>query len=303
MRSQLVARHLVELHETETGPSFYSIHRQLQWKILMDLNSDPQTRQHTFDQAVAIVRHNFPALSEFMIPMFAEWTFYKKSVAHVLRLLEVYNTSSLEDRPIIGRLEFAELLTSAGNYLYEVDIAESGLSVLSAAAKICENIRPVHSPTKKVGEHSLTSSEESDPGTSESVKLEATALTIWWGIIAHTRGLSDGKMAIFQIRKVLRLREEHARMNLPDGEKFLSRVLLSNAYNDVACQLINMHEYDEAEVFLGKSLSLKDDLSSLGEIPEFEYAESKSNLAWARIGQGRIQEAIVLSQKSTELID
>ncbi|KAK7422870.1 hypothetical protein QQZ08_009319 [Neonectria magnoliae] len=45
------------------------------------------------------------------------------------------------------------------------------------------------------------------------------------------------------------------------------------------------HKYDEAEAYFVRSpLSLKDELGRLCHIPEFEYAESKNNLACVQLG-------------------
>ncbi|KAG9255474.1 uncharacterized protein F5Z01DRAFT_685937 [Emericellopsis atlantica] len=292
-----------KLTSQESGPPFYSMHRQLQWKVLTDLKCDPQTRQYTFDLAVALVQQEFPPLSEYMVPMFGQWDFYKKSIAHITSLREVFISCSQDETPIQGRLDFAKLLTSAGNYLYETGIAETGLEVSSTSVDICEKYRLAVAQAERAACTLSSLSKESYAGMSELNKLEATALTISWGIISQNHGASGGKDATTRIEKVLELREKHAQMDLPQDERFWSRVLLSNAYNDVGCQYIHMHQYEKAEFFLPKSLSLKNVLSSQQEIPAFEYAESKNNLAFVRIGQGRFQEALEFSQEATEIID
>ncbi|KAK3687876.1 hypothetical protein B0T22DRAFT_498147 [Podospora appendiculata] len=273
VRTPLVTRYLVNFQPSDLGPPSYSIHRQLQWKTLTDLKADPLVRQRVFDRSVALIRRSFPPLSEFMIPMFAEW-------------------ASTDPYPIQGHYPFAELLASAGNYLYEVSIGEPGLAK--------------RSPQAGSGDENAISSNPMDsaPGPGEATKLEATALTISWGIVSLTRGVSGTKKAHDYIQRVLQLRQQQAAADLsPPEKRFWSRVLLSNAYNDMACQLIDVHKYDDAESYLARSLELKDQLATERKIPSFEYAESKNNLACVRIGQGRIEEALTLSCDVLKLIE
>lgn len=143
VRRPLVTRHLVQYHvnqgSDEIAPQ-YSVHRQLQWKILNDLDSNTKARQQTFDYTVAIIHTSFPRLSDFMIPMFDEWNSYQRSIAHVLRLAQVFHRSSQSTVPLEGSIEFAELLISAGNYLYEVRIMKSSISIVKAATQVCEKL-------------------------------------------------------------------------------------------------------------------------------------------------------------------
>ncbi|SPO02307.1 uncharacterized protein DNG_04980 [Cephalotrichum gorgonifer] len=305
VRSHLVTRHLVEVHQPENAAPFYSLHRQLQWKLLQDQDRDPLVRQVTFDRTVALIRREFPRLSEFMIPMFSEWGSYQQSIAHVLRLQEIYEASRSKTRPISGGLDFAELLASAGNYLYEVRIEGPGLAVLTTSAEICGELRSALQGGKDALDGSSTSTAtDSAAALASLVKLEATALTISWGIVSNNHGLSGGRKAMELITRVLHLRQEHVKMVVapaPD-EGFYSRILLSNAYNDNACQLIHMHKHDEAESLLEKSLALKDELSLERDIPAFEYAESKNNLAFVRMGQNRVEEAVTVNEEAVRLI-
>lgn len=268
----------------------------------MDLRQDPILRQQTFDQAVSLVQKVFPRLSEFMIPMFAEWDSYRRGIAHVLRLHEVYKACSSEDVPIRERLAFAELLASAGNYLYEVNISGSGLDLLSTSANICKKLRMNLPACQSTGDPAMTS-QEAHPSLAHLIQLEATALTISHGIIERTQGLSSADKAMTYISRALDLRQQHAEMDLSGDERFSSLILLSNAFNDMACYLLDVHRYDEAEAYLLKSLSLKDELGQSRPIPEFEYAESKINLACVRLGQGRVEDALQFSKEATELIE
>lgn len=260
----------------------------------MDLKDDTAAQQKVFNQAVALIVKVFPPLSEYMTPMTREWGSYSKAIAHVIQLHKVYVSSTKSENPIRADISFATLLASAGNYLYEINIAESAIALLATSADICHKLRAgkLESP-----------SEVSKPHTNELLKLEATAMTIQWGLLSRNAGLSGAQTAMAYISTVLKLREEHSRMDLTAEEQFWSRLLLSNAYNDVACQLISMHRYTEAEGLLRRSLSLKDRLSKAQHVPPFEFAESQNNLAWTHLGQGRISEALQQSSQAVQLIN
>ncbi|OAA78789.1 Tetratricopeptide-like helical [Akanthomyces lecanii RCEF 1005] len=297
IRSQLVARHLIEIHESDPGPTLYRLHRQIQWKMLMDLKEDITAQQKVFHQAVALIVKVLPPLSEYMTPMTREWGSYSKAIGHVIQLHKVYVSSTQAENPIRADISFATLLASAGNYLYEINIAESAIALLATSADICHTLRAgnLESPSDTL--------QVSKPPINELLKLEATAMTIQWGLLSRNAGLSGAQTAMAYISTVLQLREEHSWMNLTAEERFWSNLLLSNAYNDVACQMINMHRYAEAEDLLRRSLSLKDTLSKAQHVPPFEFAESRNNLAWTHLGQGRIKEALQQSSQAVQLID
>lgn len=271
------------------------------------MNTDHLTRQRTFDQSVALVRRAFPDFSSFMMPMYKEWHLYKKYIAHVMRLEEVFRGWDKSSSFLINRFAFAELLTKAGYYLREISLAGSGLAILGTAEQICQTASTMSAPF-------TSCNEEPNAGTNISLEahdsinigsvaeLQATILQISWGIIATTQGLAGRQKSMENIKKVLRLRESYARMPHGCDKTFWSRVLLANAHNDMACQFLDSEQYSEAEAHLQTSLEMKDRLASERSIPPFLYAESKKNLAIVRLGQGKGEEVASLSQEAVNLL-
>lgn len=211
------------------------------------MNTDLLARQRTFDQSVALVRRAFPPFSKFMVPMYEEWHSYKKSIAHVMRLEEVFRVCNKSSSPLTNRLAFEELLTKAGYYLCELSLADSGLAILGTAEQICETASTMSAPFASCNEEPNTGTNTS-PETHDSMslgsvaKLQATVLQISWGIMATTQGLTGRQKSVEYIAKVLRLRESYAKMPHDCEERFWSRVLLANAHNDMAYQLINTEQ-------------------------------------------------------------
>ena len=304
-------RYLIEDSSQASSPwSFYAIHRQLQSKVLRDLQLVPDQYQRTFDRTVALVARDFPAFPKLMTPNFSQWPSYEKLIAHVLKLHSVYcaNESSQSQRrtqaeaTLIPSMAFAELLASAGFYFYEVRLADSGVAVSEIAEKISKEIR-----TSSLNE--VTKPLETQKGQSstyaDALKLEANAAAVSWGIIKEAQGLTGARKAMAKAKQVGILREKHASLtNLSLNDHFESQILLSNAYNDIGTQMIYVHQYAGAIDYVNKSLNLKRELEAQGhKIPPFEFAESTNNLSWASLGLNLVQEALLHSEKAVELIN
>jgi tetratricopeptide (TPR) repeat protein len=266
------------------------------------MNTDHLTRQQTFDQSVALVRRALPHFSSFMMPMYKEWHSYKKYIAHVMRLEEVFGGWDKSSSSLINRFAFAELLTKAGYYLREISLADSGLAILGTAESIISALSTSCSKEPNAGTNISLEAHDSI-NTGSVAELQATILQISWGIIATTQGLAGRQKSMENITKVLRLRREsYAKMPLGCDKTFWSRVLLANAHNDMACQFLDSEQYSEAEAHLQTSLEMKDGLASERPIPPFLYAESKKNLAIVRLGQGKGKEVMSLSQEAVNLL-
>ncbi|KAH8807700.1 hypothetical protein F5884DRAFT_857274 [Xylogone sp. PMI_703] len=302
VRTPLVTRHLIEFHysERKENSHSYSLHRQLQWKILNDMIADPYTLQRTFDQAVALVRRAFPPFSKFMVPMHKEWPIYKKSIAHVMRLDEVFKICNKSSPILTDNVVFAELLSSAGYYLFEQRLVEPCLAILSTAEQIC-NLVVSRKETKfstvinpeACGSNSVTSTEQ----------LRATCWQISHAIVLETQGLAGRRRSEEYITRVLQLREDYAKIEHNSEERFWSQVLLANAHNDMACQLIDMGRYSEAETHLKASFDMKVRLALERPIHPFKIAASTKNLVVVRLGQGKADEALSLSRQALDLVN
>lgn len=193
-------------------------------------------------------------------------------------------------------MAFAELLTGAGYYLYEVGLADSCVAVLETAEKISHEFRTSTAEATMQGGQPLI--------YANSLKLETTAIAISWGIIEQAQGLTGARKAMAKAKEVVALRENHASLpGLSSDDMFESQVLLSNAYNDIGIEKIHMHQYASAMDYLQKSLDLKRQLEAQGlTIPAFEFAESINNMGFAALGQNLTEEAIKYSERAVDLI-
>ncbi|KAJ5626535.1 hypothetical protein N7528_003962 [Penicillium herquei] len=299
IRQHLVTRHLIQYHkqdEQNGGARYYSLHRQLQSKVLRDLESDTHLRQQTFEKAVVIIQSDFPKLSDFMVPSYAGWSGYEMYIAHVVRLEQIFRrTGAMSSQvPINGSLQWAEILASAGYYLYETRLLRSSLAVTQAAAQVCEALLK-SSPSQ------YTVYSDCEHGEEDIIQLQATSWTIHWGCLFR-RGLDSRQQALETIRRVIRLREAHAELTLPSSKRTKSQALLSNAYHDYACQLVDLGKYNEADEYLQRSITVKNELKAEQSLPTFEFASSKAVLTDVLLGKNRPYEALEQIQEALDMM-
>lgn len=285
IRKRLAARHLIEIEaQSLDNETYISLHRSLKLALLDDLTRDPRKLQGAFDQTVALLRRELPAPSECMVPINGHWSVYSKMSSHVLELHKVYSESQ---SCLNAGEEFVELLYGAGTHLYERSLYESGKLVLNTAKTICEALE---SPFQE-NSHIL---QERTPNIQA---LKANILTVLWGICLNQGGLTTRHEAHVNMKKVVEFREAHRKTVSPNQRTISDLLLFANMRNDKACQLIDEEQYDLAEPHLIESLKIKDGLSLAGEnVPPFEFAESKKNLAIVRMSQGLVDDAIELSR-------
>ncbi|KAL7791167.1 hypothetical protein V8C43DRAFT_284409 [Trichoderma afarasin] len=285
IRAPLRTRHLINFHPCTTPgiPDSYSIHRVLQKKVLNDMDADEISRQLSFSRAVALVGNVFPPITDFMVPIHKDMMLYKESIAHVTRLEEVFQIYNKSSRNLVGDMAFVQLLIGAGFYLYEVRLGTPGLALLNTAEDIC--------------------AARASTGTESAkwIKLWATALQISWAIMGASTGITQRQKATENMAKVLELRKAYAEADR-SNDKYVGRVLLANAHNDMTVQLIDNGEYDAAASHVDISVRMKQELQSERIMPPYQFAEQNKNMALIQAGQGRTKEAVDLSQEAVKVL-
>ncbi|KAK1750108.1 hypothetical protein QBC47DRAFT_353907 [Echria macrotheca] len=302
IRVPLVSRHLVEFHgPVEDGTAFYWIHPLLQEKVLRDMKRSPALLQQTFDQAVALLTRVLPEFPELMVPAIDQWPLHQRYAPHVQRLEEVFSRleSLHRHHSPKSRFEFAKLLVGTGYYLYEARLAKTGLRILKTGGSICEQLRSA-TPRVRWFFGPKGTKERVSVTRQDIAKFEAASLQISWAIIANTQGLKGRQKAMECMTEVLQLRKDYAARSCGSEDSFLGQVLLANAHNDMACQLIDAGMYSEAEGHIALSETIKQGLQQ--DLPPFEYAEPMKNLAIIKLGQGKVDEGLQLSRRASDML-
>jgi tetratricopeptide (TPR) repeat protein len=287
VRGSLAARHLIYVDAQSGGQVMLSMHRTLQWTIINSLRLNPSRRQQVFDQATEILMRVIPKPSVHMVPVSNQWTDYEQLLPHVLSLDTVFRSAS---PPIVGTKAFAELLYSAGMYLYERGLSDTGLKILRTAESICD----VLNASQKIDSNSTTA-------IASLNSLYASILAVMCAIDWNHGGLSSRHDTRVRMMKVLELRSAYMPNKAIFGLTLEDRLLASNVLNDMACQFINEEDYESAERYLLDSLAIKANAQEEGHlVPPFEFAESKKNLACVLMAQGKADEAIKLSKDAVD---
>jgi tetratricopeptide (TPR) repeat protein len=267
-------RQLVHRDIVSDGPS-WSIHRALQLNILHRLDQELTERQFTFDKAVTLVRQVYPRQSEMQAPSNENWRENAKWLPHAMQLQIVFECSN---PPMKADSRFAELLSDAGNYMWERALYEQGVKTLELAERIY------------------------DTDIQDAVIEHSKVLTIL-GIVNQEIGVSGRERGLHWNKKCLGLRCQYE----ADPNIMMSRteiVLLANAWNDLACSMLECYSYDQAERYLETSIRIKHE-RGIFENSEafFNFAENYKNLAIAKIGQGQYDDALELSSRAVTLYD
>ncbi|KAE8336179.1 hypothetical protein BDV24DRAFT_168522 [Aspergillus arachidicola] len=280
--SSLHSRQLVT-REVAGNQGYWSIHRSLQLHLLHRLDKAPYDRQRAFEEAVDIVRRAYPRQSSIQAPSNHSWELQEVCLPHVVHLQNVFENSPPSETAmtLVPTKNFVHLLGDLGNYMWERAFYDRGVATLELAEKIHET-----QAWDDLIEHSKV----------------ATIL----GVLSQEIGISGRQQGLDRCKRSLALRDRHiAHLRDQKIEPSLDEMLLfANAFNDVACSLLEYACYDQAEVFLDRSIGIKCSL----QLPEngtafFNFAENFKNLAIVRLAQKRPDEAMRLIKRATALME
>ncbi|KAE8136798.1 hypothetical protein BDV38DRAFT_283736 [Aspergillus pseudotamarii] len=274
---QLVKREMVD------NQGYWSIHRSLQLHLLHLLDKAPYDRQSAFEEAVDIVRRAYPRQSSIQAPSNHNWELQEACLPHVVHLQNVFENAPPSDSEmtLAPSQNFVHLLGDLGNYMWERALYDKGVATLELAEKIYET-----QTWDDLIEHSKV----------------ATIL----GVLSQEIGISGRQQGLDRCRKSLALRKRHManlrNQNIPPSRD--EKLLFANAFNDVACSLLEYACYNQAKGYLDESISIKCSL----DLPEngtafFNFAENFKNLAIVRLAQKQPDEAMRLIERATTLME
>lgn len=223
------------------------MHRSVQRFVLIILSSDE--RQSAFDEAVEMIYKELPKPSPIIVPLFEQRDLFTTYIPHAISILNAYKSS---DKPLYPTIRFAEVICSAAAYLYEHGMAKQCLEVVATGEKVCKEISALQKSSSTIQTGLSQSS------TIPLPTLEANIIAYGAGVLWTTGGLTNRKEAHDMTRRVLKLRENYMDSLLAANVTSNDRVLLSNAYNDWALQLINEGKYYEARDFSRRLLDIKE---------------------------------------------
>ncbi|KAH7408885.1 hypothetical protein BKA64DRAFT_570324 [Cadophora sp. MPI-SDFR-AT-0126] len=275
LRKTLSARHLVERYAKPGYEPALSIHRSLKQALLYKLDQDPQKRQKRFNRAFELVRQVFPRQSPYRAPVNDLWPVYERYLPQVLSLHTSYVTS---ETPLAPSLPFAELLSDAGNYLWERSLTKDAFTILATATEICDEVLEIDDPNP-VRTSILAVVASFEPN--QSARMRAPGL-------AH-------KIRILSLRRKYMASKPVHELTKFDG------LLLGSALNNLAGAYMNCDDWQNAETVLLESLEVKNRWSTEQDTP-FPFAEAYKNIALVRLSQHKVEDALKLIELAVEMM-
>lgn len=267
-RRQLVGR------ETSGGEPFLTIHRSLQWSIIVDLSRAHDQRWRTYHQAFVLLRRGMPMSSPIQVPEPEKWPRFKKYTPQILNL----RTHCLWPEPPVDLpVDFAQILSDMGTYMWHAGLVADGSEALETAEHILDE-RGIH---------------EIDPLRGDIVGN--------LGILSGFGGVSQREEGMQRRLKALKIRKE-VHEDIP--EKKITQddnTRLYIAESDVAFGRLQEEKFEEVEEIMERCLAAYKTWDTEDKIP-YEYAKYYYLMAIVRAAQNSITEALNFSRHSLELV-
>ncbi|KIW70019.1 hypothetical protein PV04_02330 [Phialophora macrospora] len=281
--SELISKSL--LHQTDRKNKLASLHRVCKEMILLQLERDVSKRQEAFLGVFEKLRGVFPKQSALGEPITKEWSVYEKYLQHVISLWDMWQRASPQPE---ADVRFAELLSDAGNYMWERNFTAEALPLLKDADELCQKLE----------------------GSQERYKQYHRAPSIYASIIDVIGsfeldiGISTREQGKDRKTRTLKLREQifHGSRHVEASEQREAAIQLANSYNNVACALFALDQFEEAVPYLDEALKLKQTWGSESTLA-YDFGEHYKNMALVHVARGERNKAKELAQKAFELVE
>ena len=275
LRKDLSGRHLIERQNEPGHEPAFSIHRSLKRALLYKLDDDPDKRQKQFKCAFELVRQAFPRQSPYRAPVNHLWPIYEKYLPQVISLHTAYSTSVTPLRPFLA---FSELLSDAGNYMWERSLTSNAFPILATATKICNQVLEPDDPNPiRTSVLGVVASFE----LNQSGRKRASGL-------AH-------KEQILHLRRTYMASKSKHELTKCDG------MLLGSALNNFGGACMQCDDFEKAETLLTESLAVKECWGNEKDDP-FPFAEAYKNIGLVRLTQNKVEESLALIERAAEMM-
>ncbi|KAJ9604888.1 hypothetical protein H2200_010277 [Cladophialophora chaetospira] len=271
---ELRSRQLIRRDRSATGP-YLSIHRVVQWNVLLDLTEDQEHRWQVFQQAFDIVKKMLPKTSPLAEPEPEVWPPYAKHGRQILEL----RTHCLWPEPKVDLpVEFAQILSDMGTYMWFSGKFPEGEEALNTAEDIMD-------ADKAPREHPLRAS-----------------LYVMHGVITSFEGVSQREHS-FELRKLA----YESRMDLLGKKPKVKRtreedMLIFNVLSDMAFGEIQQENFDKVEEIMQKCLAQYKSWEADEMMIPFEYSKYYQLIAFCHMAAHRRVDAIEAIARCHELM-
>lgn len=262
-RRQLVRR------ETSGEEPFLSIHRSLQWSIIVDLSRIHDHRWKVYHQAFVLLRRGMPMSSPIQVPEPEKWTQFERYTPQILNL----RTHCLWPEPPVDLpVDFAHILSDMGTYMWHAGLVPDGSKALETAEHILD-----------------------ERGVDEIDPLRGDILGNL-GILSGFAGVSQRKEGMERRLEALKIRKE-VYDDIPEKKITQDdRTRLHIAESDVALGHLQEEDFEKAEEIMERCLAQYKTWDTEDNIP-YEYAKYYYTMSVVRASQGSIRESLDFSRR------
>lgn len=260
----LQLRQLIGIHDEE-GSAYISIHRTVQWNVLYIISRDKDNRWEAFNHAFTLIKEGTPTVSPLQIPEPEHWPAFQKYVPQILQLRM---HCIWPEPPVELPINFAKILSDMGIYMWQVGILTDGSAALHTAIDILDN-------------HKVS---RMDPLRGDIAAILKT-LTRWVGVSQIERCIQHGKEELI-IRKA-----EYEGLKMDEKLTRTDEIRRYNAENDYALVLLELEDFETVESMIEECFKQYQLWGTEDEIP-FEYHKYFDEIAFVRMSQGKVKEAL-----------
>lgn len=260
---ELRKRQLIR-REASTSDPYIATHRTVQWNVLLFLSKNYQHRWEVFQQAFRLVKDALPEDSPFVLPSPDKWPKFQKYGPHILSLR---SHCLWPDPPIELPVNFAEVLSDMGTFMWHAGKVPEGEEALQTAANVLDD--------NKV--------EEDNPVRADVYNL--------LGIITSFDGVSERKRSMD-----LRYKAHNARKlefeGIPQGKVTRDDEIKREIVNsDFAYALVQEEDFEQAAEIFEKTLQKYRQWGSEEEYP-YQYSQYYQVMAVCLMAAGKPVESI-----------
>lgn len=268
----LERRRLVQ-HDTSGRVPFLTIHRTVQWNVLLHLSREPAKRWKVVQDTLDLLQSKLPDVSPTDNPEPELWDDFAKYVPQVV---SVRAHCLWPDPPVELPVEFAHILSDMATFMWHAGLMSQGYAALKTAEQILDDRR--------------TPSQDSLRGNiHEHI-----------GIIASFYGVSQREECMRRRHKAIEARKAWFDTIPKDKVTREDEIRLWNPQSDLAFGLMQEENFEEAEAQIEKCHKQYQEWDGPEKIP-FEYLKYNHIISYVRMFQNRSDEAIATCERAVEL--
>ena len=296
-------RQLVKREESEEG-AYLTIHRSLQWSIILELSRERDQRWGVYQQAFVLLRRGLPMSSPFQQPEPQKWSGFQELSPQVLSLR---NHCLWPKPPVDFPTDFAQMLGGRCTPLLNRPIYPSSAAIQHCLAGpllmfIDLGTYMWHAGLMNDGAEALGTAEEilDDRGASTTEGLRSDILANL-GALSGFSGVSERRESMKRREKALRIREtkiEETSETRLTREDYIRRM---NSESDLAFGYLQEERFDDIKHIIERCLRAYRSWGDEDEWP-FEYAKYYYLRSFVLASESSYTEALQDSKHALSLI-